>query len=87
MKGIQFDGEQEFARPIIQKSHGLSVLIQKWGLARSDRQAQYILLGVMVVAIVISIFITVSFGSASKPLPWQPPPPGDIPQSISSQSP
>ncbi len=81
MSNIQFEEDQEYARrPIQNKPRGLIALVQKWGLAKNDRGAQYVLLGVVVGAIFLAILIHISFdGGLQKPLPWQPPSAGDIP--------
>ena len=66
MAGIQFEEDQQY-----QPGYGMpeqSVLI-RWvlatGLVKGEKQAQYVLLGIVVAAILIMLFIWTSGGSAA----------------------
>ncbi len=68
MADIQFEGEQEFARPAVtRESGGLIALVQKWGFAKDNHQAEYVLLGIAVVAVIAAIFVFSMSGSSAPP--------------------
>jgi hypothetical protein len=75
MAEIRFDNEQEFARPSAAEGpRGLTALVLKWGIAKDERNVQYVLLGVVVICIlIIGFFIFPSRGPANIPLPPVPP--------------
>ncbi len=59
MSEMQFDTpDDEFGRPPEQKP-GIDIMgkLVSWGLAKDRQQAQYVLLGVAVVAIVLALII------------------------------
>ncbi len=87
MEGIQFDDEGGFSRTVnIQKKKSLTSLVQKLGIAKTERQAQYVLLGTTVTAIIVTIFVLSMIGGSNKPLPWQAPPASDIPVGLTQSS-
>lgn len=68
MKGFQLDDEEEFPRPVaLQKSVGLVSLVQKWGLAKDDRQANYVLIGIIGACILIMFVVLFSGSDDSRP--------------------
>ncbi len=87
MEGIQFDDEGGFSRTVnVQKKKSLTSLVQKLGIAKTERQAQYVLLGTTVAAILVTIFVLSIMGGSSQPLPWQAPPASDIPAGLIQSS-
>ncbi|MDO8576306.1 MAG: hypothetical protein Q7R90_03255 [bacterium] len=57
MADIQFETEQEYTRPVeVGGPQGLVGLVQKLGLAKNDQQANHVLLGVAVIAVVLAIY-------------------------------
>ncbi len=67
MAEIQFDNEQEFARPAAYESEprGMTKLIIGWGLAKDERSAQYVLVGVVVWAVLLAFLIPAFIGSST----------------------
>ncbi len=67
MTDIQFDTENEFARPAAQSAgpKGLTKLVMKWGLAKDEKTAQYVLLGIAIVAILITLWLLFGQGGGS----------------------
>jgi hypothetical protein len=65
MEDIQFDIEQEQVRSnsLNERSSGLIGLVQRWGFAKTDQQAQYILLGVVCVVFLITLSIVIFPGA------------------------
>ncbi len=58
MSYIQFDEDQMYSsQSTLNESSGLIALIQKLGLARDNRSAQYVLIGIVCVIIVLTILI------------------------------
>ena len=58
MAGIQFEEEQRLIRSLAPvEPHGLADLVQKLGLAKDSRSANYILLGIIIVAIMATLLI------------------------------
>lgn len=73
MADIQFDTEQEYARQSAQQSEpsGLTGLVQKWGLAKDNQQASYVLLGIAIAATITAIYIAIpkSIDNSANPPP------------------
>lgn len=67
MEEVRFDSEQEFARPqaAAQGPRGLTALVMKWGLAKDEKTAQYILVGITVAAMLVMLFVWI--GGRSTP--------------------
>lgn len=57
MTDIQFQDEQMYGRPVAAKEKGLTALVQKWGLAKDGKQAEYILLGMATTLIIITLAV------------------------------
>lgn len=59
MTSIQFDNDDEFARKseYSPSSQGLTKLVMKLGLAKDEKTAQYVLLGLVIFCIALSAFI------------------------------
>lgn len=60
MSDINFlENENEFAvhRKTARETKSLTALLQKFGFAKDDQQARYILLGIATVSVLIAIFI------------------------------
>lgn len=77
--GVEFENEQEssvlYAR--IQRSEEAPKMIQKlreWGLAKTDRQATYILFAFSMVAICASLIFFIIGGSVPEPTSGRVPP-------------
>ena len=71
--GVQFDNQgDEYGRPP-QRSSGFDLTgkIVQWGLVRSRDEAQYVLIAVAVVALLVAGFFVFHSGGSSVP----PPPP------------
>lgn len=63
MKGFQLDDEEAFTRPVeLQKSAGLVSLVKKWGLAKDDSQATYVLIGIIVICVLATFVLLSGFG-------------------------
>ena len=70
MADIEFQDEQMYAERPVAREKGLTALVQKWGLAKDAKQAQYVLLGVAAIAIILAVIIPFVFGSPlAAPLP------------------
>ena len=79
MANVSFEEERTYAaRPAVSvTSEGLSGLMKKLGLAKTDKEAEYILLGLAVVAVVTAIIVAImAFGGGSTPAEMPPVPPG-----------
>jgi len=69
MADIQFDEEQEFSRPSFSESASaehqpiLVRLVLKTGLVTDPKIAEYVLLGIAIVAFIVSIVIVTSAGT------------------------
>ncbi len=58
MTDIQFEGESEFERPSVAASPPLLVrLLLRTGLVQTERGANYVLVGVVFVCVVVAIFL------------------------------
>jgi len=63
MSDMQFeqDNANEFgAPPTVSSGSGMTNLLIKWGLVSSEQEAQYVLIGVAVVALVLALFFVKS---------------------------
>lgn len=80
MADIQFDTEQEYARQSVQQSEssGLTGLVQKWGLAKDNQQANYVLLGIAIGAFFFTILVFMFSGPDKSTSSQYSPPPGVI---------
>ena len=68
MADLQFSEEQEFSRPVETQQQSLFIrLVYKTGLVHTERDAEYLLLGVAVIGILFTLFMLFSGGSAPKP--------------------
>jgi len=72
--GVQFDTQDDFGRPP-QRSGGFDLTgkLVQWGLVKSAQEAQYVLIGITVVALVIAGYFFIHTVSGGNTLP--PPPP------------
>lgn len=59
MSDLQYDSSQnEFGRPPVQeKGVDITGKIVQWGLASNRQQAEYVLIGVGVVALIVTYFV------------------------------
>ncbi|MBV9159088.1 MAG: hypothetical protein JO019_00645 [Candidatus Kaiserbacteria bacterium] len=73
MSDLQFDDQRnEFGAPPVEaRGTDLTGKIVSWGLASNAQQAQYILIGIVVIALIAGYFIFKSFSGGGAP----PPPP------------
>lgn len=81
MSDVSFNEEQNltrYASSSAPKKGGISGLLMRWGLAGSESQANKVMIGIIVVALVIMIFIWMPHGSkqSTGTLPTQPVPGG-----------
>jgi hypothetical protein len=73
MGDVQFDEEHTDIRRsvLVKKSSGFRDLVLKTGMVKTEKEADYILLGIAICAVIIAGFLFIStFGSA--PLPPAP---------------
>ena len=71
MTDIQFNEEQEFRRPT-QEPKKKSLFVQfvlATGVVTTDRQAEYVLLGMSAIFLILAFLIPVLFGNSSAPAP------------------
>jgi hypothetical protein len=71
MADLQFDTDQtnEFGAPPTSSSgEGLADKFIKWGLVSSRQQAEYLMLGIAGLVLIIAIFVFTSGGSEPPPL-------------------
>ena len=70
MAEIQFDTEQEYASASAPEGpKGFAAFVMKWGLAKDEKTAQYVLLGVIAGAGILAFLVPVLFGSSHAPVP------------------
>ncbi|OGG51079.1 hypothetical protein A3C18_03710 [Candidatus Kaiserbacteria bacterium RIFCSPHIGHO2_02_FULL_54_11b] len=65
---FQTDNQNEFGRPPASQGFDLTGMLMKWGVASSRQQAEYVLIGIAVLAIVVGVFFYLS-GSSGSPIP------------------
>jgi hypothetical protein len=73
MADVEFNEENGLPKNsayVASKSPALVVLVQKWGLAKNDQEAEYVLIGIAGVGIVITLIVlgTLLF-NANRPKP------------------
>ena len=74
MSEIEFNDEQGFVRSEFSKeSTGLVGLVQKWGFVKNTTQAQYLLLGIVIISVLIMVCIYFSSGEKETPQNQLPP--------------
>lgn len=70
MSNVQYDdGTQEFGAPLSSRSaaSGLADILVKRGIAKDTKQAEIMLIGVVVVAMMVGFFAYRSMGTSSLP--------------------
>lgn len=66
MTNIQFDGDQEFSRPIEKFQPSVFVrFVLSTGLAKTEKVANYLLFGISIVGIIFTFFVLFSSGNKS----------------------
>ena len=65
MNNVQFDEQSPSYVP--QKKSGLGGLIIKWGLAKTEKGAQQVLLGIAVVAVILATWLLIGSGGGGAP--------------------
>jgi len=60
---VEFD--DQIQSRVIPKARGLSARVISWGLAKNEKEAQIVLLGIAIVAALIAVFFMFSNGSSS----------------------
>jgi hypothetical protein len=62
MGDMQFDQDNagEFGSPPTASDGGITATLIKWGLVSTEQEAQYVLIGVAVVALVLAFFLVKS---------------------------
>ena len=75
MGELRFDSDQqnEFVRPIQQSGFDLTGRIVAWGLAKNRRQAEYVLIAVVVLALIVIWWFGFRGGAEVVPAPVPPP--------------
>ena len=70
MSDVQFQSDQqdEFGRPPAWQDSGITGKIVSWGLAKDRKQAEYVLIGILVLIIIAAIWIYSTSGSEPPPL-------------------
>lgn len=72
MTGIQFNEEQEFARPAAMPEQSVFIrFVLKTGLAKTEQGATYLLLGIAIIGIVFTLFMLFSGGSKPSQNPFK----------------
>ena len=71
MAEIQFDNEQEFARPAAYTTQprGMIALVMKWGLAKDEKSATRVLIGVAIGAVVLAFLAPMLLGTSHARVP------------------
>lgn len=86
MPNVSFDEEPQYRiQSYGPAKTGITQLIISWGFAKNQKQAELVLLGLTVLAVVIGVGVAVTRGSTSK-LPPLPPTPGLVVPTTSSRS-
>lgn len=64
MADMQFEADQqnEFGRPPTYESAGITGKMVSWGLAKDRKQAEYILIGIVVVVLLIAVWLYANSG-------------------------
>ena len=72
--GVKFEGEQQYARPYYSGTPKIIQLVMKYsgGYIKDEKQASYVLLGFVAVAIIISLFLI--FGGGGNKAEFKAPP-------------
>ena len=72
---VKFEGEQQYVRPCYSDTPKIIQLVMKYsgGYIKDEKQASYVLLGVVAVAIVIAIIFLFSGGGRKDKNPTPPP--------------
>ena len=70
MSNMQFqsDSENEFGRPPVASGFDMSGLLIKWGVASSRQQAEYILITVGVICLIIAGYFFFYSGGSDAPI-------------------
>lgn len=79
MADVSFEEERTYAAPpvAVGSSGGLFSLLKKLGIAKTDKEAEYVLLGLAGLAVVVAIIVAiVAFGGGNEPVEMPPVPPG-----------
>ena len=65
---IKFEGEQQYVRPYYSDTPKIIQLVMKYsgGLVKDEKQANYVLIGFVVVAIIVSLFLFFGGGGVKK---------------------
>jgi len=65
--GVKFEGEQRYARSYYPKTPKVIQWVMKYsgGLVKDEKQAIYVLIGFVAVAIVVSLFLVFGGGSSA----------------------
>lgn len=77
---FQTDDQNEFGRAPTSQGFDLTGMLMKWGVASSRQQAEYVLIGIGMMALAAAIFFFMSSGSGGPP---PPPPPNMAPSETS----
>lgn len=80
MNDIRFSSDQsdEFGRPAGRRGFDLGGMLIRWGIAKSRQQAEYVMIGIVVVTFIVIFFLL--WGSGSPEIP-----PLEDPDAVSSQ--
>lgn len=71
---VQFENQgQEFGKPPVESGPDFTSKLVSWGLVSSRQEAQYVMIGIAVLAIVVAVFFFARSAGGNAP---PPPPPG-----------
>lgn len=74
MTQVSFDEEHQYAPPAAVKQSWLVRMAFKTGLAKTEKEAQYVLLGVAALAVVVAVAFFLWGMPSSAPVPLPPTP-------------
>ena len=70
MADVQFEEESQYQRPAESEKKSFFIrLVLATGIVSTDRQAEYVLLGVAALALVLAFMIPSFIGGSQKPVP------------------
>jgi hypothetical protein len=82
MSDVRFENQgQEFGRPPVESGFDITGKLVSWGLVSSRAEAQYVMIGIIVLAFAGAAFFFFSLGGSGAP----PPPPPNMAPAASYQ--
>ena len=66
--GVKFENQgEEFGRPPQESGFDITGLLVSWGLVSSRQEAQYVLMGIAVFALLVAGYLIINSGGGSVP--------------------